>query len=438
MTTEFWEGKYEESIKRLTTTIDIPPIIVGFNANIDAIKYIDEKFIEKLPANTDTEQEINDLGDLGRGIRESVTTGRANEWESTNDIIYQKILSFKYDEKRIGGQAGITTNLLSALGIRNILITPHLSKELSKYLHEKTMAPKIKNNRLYFQSVKKSYDNSAITKTNAIFEFKKGLLNAPRQNRFILSHRPEGLEPIMSKETEKHIPELVKNIQRIFLSGYANIKMENKKVFNDAKKQIAKIKKENNKLKIHLEYTNIEEDLLRKEVTKNIASNVHSIGMNETETVLLLKTLNEKKLAERIEKEDYSSASMYDGMKLIFKKIKPERLHIHNDGYYLCMTKKNYNTPEKTLNAHCNSALVTGVKAMLGEIKNKNDLKKIKDGYISELGLSELSKIGLTNGIIEEKGYYLIGTPNLIPKKVKGTVGLGDAVSSISFITDVL
>ncbi len=440
MNDEFWNKKYLESINFLKHELPkLNPVIVGFNANIDKIKYLNRKFLKIIPINNDKENEINDLGDLGRGLNESIKSGRANEWEVTNEEVYEKIRSFKYNEKRVGGQGAIVSDLLSKIGLRNILLTPQLSKKLSKYIPSKnTVIPLVRNGNLAFENPKKSYNKNVITKVNCIFEFKKGFMNSPRANRFIVSHRPKGLDPVLSDELEEHIPELVSGSTKAFLSGYATVhKDDAKQIFSKSKKQISKMKKHNSKLRIHVEFTNIEEEWLRNMIIKNVISQVHSLGMNEVETCLLLNSLGEKKLAKEIADSDYDITNHYKGVLKIKKKLKLKRIHSHNFGYFMCIFDKDYSTPEKVLNAHIHASNIAEAKATLGTIKNIKDINKIANSTILT-DVDMWKKMGFENGIKEDGNYFSTINPMRKTKKIKSTVGLGDTISSTSFILDEL
>ncbi|PIO00396.1 hypothetical protein COT72_01675 [archaeon CG10_big_fil_rev_8_21_14_0_10_43_11] len=438
MIRSFWEKEFNTRLNGLVKKIDISPVLIGFNANIDAIKYVTPKFVQHLPKNKDEETHINDVGDLGRGLRQSIKTGKAEEWEVTEDEPYKKILSFPYDERRIGGQAGIVSRLFATLGIENVFLVQQLSKDLADRIKDKhTRSPIVKNNAFKLVSPHNAYQTDALTKTNCIFEFKKGMLGAPRANRFIVSYRPKELKPYLDEHVEAHIADIVKNSTRAFFSGYSWIKYESrKKDFTIARRQIRKMKRANKALKIHLEFTNIEEAWLRKMTLNYIAKSVHSLGMNEVESILILESLGKKKQARHVQDSLFSAQSLYDALLTIKKALNLERVHVHNSGYYLCVFDKTYNTPERVLLAHENASLITGAKAKLGVLKAKKDLLTIRDARIAQQGITALGEVDCNQGIREEKHHYLIGVPNKVPSKVASTVGLGDTVSSISFVTD--
>src|SRR3989344_7295989 len=100
-----WKEKYEEVREYLVSRISrSPPIVTGFNANIDCVRTVDKELMNKLGRNYSSKKSVRMPEDLGRGILESIELSEANEWELENEQIYPAILDLGYDDFRMGGQ----------------------------------------------------------------------------------------------------------------------------------------------------------------------------------------------------------------------------------------------------------------------------------------------------------------------------------------------
>ncbi|MBR9678650.1 MAG: hypothetical protein GON13_00085, partial [Nanoarchaeota archaeon] len=107
----------------------------------------------------------------------------------------------------------------------------------------------------------------------------------------------------------------------------------------------------------------------------------------------------------------------------------------HNN---FCLISNSYDvTPEKEKDCVMMGSLVASAKASLGVIKSKRDLLKVK-ASVSRKGLEYLRAIENESGIIRMNNFSIIITPNIMAKKVKSTVGLGDCISSIAFVSETI
>ncbi len=366
----------------------IGKVFIAFNTNIDYIKHINKKFIRQV--NNKKTGEINTLTDLYRGIKETIQTGHANEWEIKNKNVYKKIKQLGYDKKRIGGQAGIVSNLLAELNAEKIVLyTPLLSKKQADYINKEVLIPR--NGKLI--PVRKAYKADE-TRINCIFEIDE------IKNRFIASYHPKNNEPILS---ERELP-LLKDINKAFVSGYQSIR--ERETYAKALKQIKEIKKINPKIKMHMELTNVEDKTKLRKILK-LAQEFNSVGLNETELKLCLRTFNK-------DISDYSLQSLINGVLILIKKLKTDRIHLHTHHNYVTITKKEFATEEQTITSLINASKYIGGKAP-----------------ISDIGIKRIEKITLPK---LEKYYITIIATKMI-KNIKTTVGLGDKISAISFLT---
>ncbi|WP_456472566.1 ADP-specific phosphofructokinase [Methanocaldococcus sp.] len=434
--------EYIEKIKNIK-------LLTAYNANIDAIKHVDEEFINSLIKKYSPEEikerieeyprEINDELDFIARLIYSIKTGKPAEVPLKNEELNKFFDSFKYEEERIGGQAGIVANLMATLRLKKIIFYTYLlSKRLANMFvdYENLLYP-IANGSLKLINVKKAYKDEEV-KINRIFEFKKGLrfklgdeiIEAKESTRFIVASRPEKFKICFDDNIRKYLNDLCKEVDCAFLSGYQGIKER----YNDGTTYLDYFKKNSEDIKIfkkhgvkcHLEFASIPNLKIREAVVKYILSEVDSVGMDETELANVLHILGyedlSKKIIEKTKIED-----VIEGAKIIIKEFDNlEVIQVHTIYFILMITKSNISL--KDLRECLDfSTILAATKAKLGDIKSVEDLK---------VGLSiPYNKYrDLFLKAYEENGLKIVSVPSRLVKDPKSTVGLGDTISSGAFV----
>lgn len=414
-----WKDKYEEVRSYLVKHIaKSPPIVTGFNANIDCLRYADEELMNKLGRNYSTRKSVREIEDLGRGIMESIELGEANEWELENEEIYPAILDLGYDEFRIGGQAGIVSNLMACLGVNARVLLPVLAEEQAKmFSKSKVLVPFISPQGFGMRPALKAFDPQAPARYNCIFEFKQGFRKAVEANRFILSYRPDGYKPILDENLVLNANRIFSGVKRAFMSGYQLLESDNE--FRKAREQVSYMKGFAPETKFHLELTNVEDSHKRSQILK-VGKEYDSIGCNDVELDL------------------YSgSDQIVSGMKRLIKKTGVKRLHVHAHENHYCMVRNDYLNAEKVRDCMMMGAVMASTKAYFGEVKNKSQVLKA-EFTVGREGLDYLTGMDSEDGIVRLNNYSIIVIPNLSSTRVRSTVGLGDAISSTAFISEVV
>ena len=453
-TEESWKRHYAR-IARKDRVIHPSNVFVGFNANIDAIIYIDETFEKILAENNITKdnllkkepKNINTQKEFLQVLAKSIMDSKEMELAANNKKLTQWIENtFNICEYRIGGQAGIMSKFLDNLGLRVVFSTPKLSEKMALLLPKTLIVPNTDGLKK-LKDAKKTEE----TKTNYIFEYKKGtsLFNkkTPRADRFILATRPKGLEPRFHNNATYEFLSFFELVDRAIISGFQALGAHDKNDFEKAHKQIEKIKKVNPELKIHVEEAYVTDRQVSDEILDFVVRHVHSMGLNEVELAKTLSATGKSKKASAIEKSSYSLLECYMGAKELFEKMKLQRLHMHTYNYCMVLLSKDYGTsPEKMRDGLLFALLCAAVKASNGSVGSITDIKKVKT-ELNEQGIKELTRtrkeLGLCDGFLEtgicDMGdHFLIAVPTKISKKLKSTVGLGDVVSSSAFVYDVL
>ncbi|MBW6451561.1 MAG: hypothetical protein K0B02_02425 [DPANN group archaeon] len=460
MDKKFWENEYKNTTHDFEKNIkNTSPVVIGFNTNIDKIKHIDSKFLDFLDLKSfntpkNTKSTINSLNDFKNGLIFSMKTGKAAEWVINDKKTYDYLKNnTKFDNSQIGGQVGIIANYLKHIGLKTVIVyNPSLSKEEAKYYEPSVKIPIIENDKLTFKTPK-SIDSQNETKMNLIYEFKKDMqintknesFKTPRQNRFIVSHRPKKNPPCFDKKIEPHFKELFKNVKRIFLSG-ANIEPTQKTNYYDTlKKQIISITNLDKDIKIHYEFTSEENPIIIKNIIDKILKHTDSLGCNERELCILLENINKKNIAKYIKEMNYSSPSLISGAMAVAKKLNMKRIHVHNLNYFLCITSKDYGIPPKEIRtALLYSAEAVITRSIKQSLNNINDIEINLKHEISEKGLNEIKNASMflgkdmSEGYVELEDYNINMIPTKLAEHIKTTVGLGDIVSSTAFFGDIV
>jgi len=453
---QFWKDRYEKVSGHFERCVkDISGIFVAFNTNIDAIEHVDSKLLKLLQIESFSQKnnacEINSLDDFRTGLIASMKLGKAMEWEIKDMETYNYLLdNITYDSQRIGGQAGIVANVLAHLGMKNVVVfNPKLSEAEADMYDPAVKALKFSGNSARLIKARDAYSVNDVPKINLVFEFAEGLkvktkdspFLVPRMNRFIVSYRPKGREPFFDDKISDNFKENLKNIKRAFLSGYQAISTDEQ--FFRAKVQLSLMRKANPEMKMHLEFTS-EEDLEKvAKIVKYLLPAIDSIGCNERETCIFLRSMGKKDLADNIKNSGYSAKDILEGIRYIKKKTGLKRVHVHNINYMLCLADKDYAPPEKTRDAMQLCVMSAFAKSIRGFIHHAVDLDLSNNVGVNPKGMKQLSlmdrhqasKIG--EGIYSCGKNYLVMIPTKIGVHAKATVGLGDTVSSTAFVGDL-
>jgi len=474
--TAFWEKKYAEILKEDISIGSLRGVFVAYNTNIDAIKHVDEKFAELLLSSSQSAaansspidavnmvpKQIETVSDLVAGIASSMRAGKALQIsfvEDGNGVAAWLDKNVKPDEARMGGQAGITANILSVIDVRNVIIyTPLLPKRQAELFvkNDNLVVPAFTDEGI--MELKKpldAYNPDDTAKINWIFEYRVGSrlgnIVSPRANRFIAASRPEALKLHKDKRILAHAGDIARLVDCAIFSGLQITKHTYRDgttydLYIREAAEFAKLLKEANPdLKLHLEFASIQNEDIRREILTTFAPQVHSLGINEVEIVDALETLGEHDIAYNI-KTNECPISLYTGVKKLMQTIGIKRVHIHSLGHFIAVTHKDYGINiENTLKGLLYSSSLGGAKAKLGEIKSKDDIIAGLDVPPSRSGLLELMKLKdhlesiggfLDDGMGADGDFRIAAIPAKVVDIPKSTVGMGDTISSSAFVTE--
>ncbi len=477
MDIEEWEQRHKEAFNNTKEALPyLDGMFVAYNSNIDAIKHLNEEDLCKLIELFDEVEiqkrvetyprEIKDPLDLMARLIISMREGKAAEIPAHNSETHEwlkKNLGFDY--ARMGGQAGIISNLLARLELKKVVAyVPWLSEEQADYFvaADNLLHPKIEDGKVFLKHPKEAFKSGIESKVNWILEYSRDLeitcsgsnFKVPRDNRLIISSRPKWIRLDMDREVYEQL-ETIFPIDGAMLSGYQMIKEEYEDglTYKDyvarSVKVIEKLKALNPELRIHVELTSIQNRLIRKAIlTEIVAKHVHSLGLDTVEVANALNVLGHEELSYSvIRKEENGITSLYQGAVQLLKDLSLERVHVHSLGFYICVLAKGH---PLTLKEHRDSLLfsstLAAAKALGGDIGSLDEVETGLNVPISEKGIEDIENfklycVGKRLCTSEEFEYgYMYGAdhdavivPSKVVEKPKATVGIGDAISAGAF-----
>ena len=429
----------------------------AYNANVDAIVTLNGEMVQKLVDEfgagevrrrmEEYPREINEPIDFVARLVLTLKVGKPAEVPLVNEELGAWFDShFKYDVQRMGGQAGIISNLLSSLGLRKVLVhVPYLSKRQAEMFvrNSNLFYPTVEGGRLTLKHPIEAWREGDPVKVNRIFEFREGTtfklgsetVRVPYSGRFIVSSRFESIRIETRPELRPFLPEIGEMIDGAILSGYQGIRLK----YSDGKDANYYLRKAKEDImllkrggaKVHVEFASIQSRELRKRVIYNVFPLADSVGMDEAEIAHVLNSLGYSSLAERIFDYNRIEDTVLGG-KIILDEMNLELLQIHTIYYLMYIAPSDNPLTEKELE----ESLITGTtlaaaRASLGDIKSAADYEVGLKVPFNERG--EYIRLRFEEARRRTKEHKVVIVPTRLVKHPVSTVGLGDTISAGAF-----
>jgi ADP-dependent phosphofructokinase/glucokinase len=416
-----WIQKYREiAEKNFENHVDV---LTGFNANID-ISYD----VEDLDIDLDVEAEkmdvIRDEEDFRKMLKYTIEKG-VNKEVDRNGFEPE----FRSGEQQLGGQAGIMANYLSSFHNSVTFYTPFLSEDLAELISKKVLYP-VYEGRFLLKNVRDSA-NTDRTKKNLIFEFE-----GDKTGRLILSDKVRGFGPYFRKGVEDNLDLMDEDLDRILLSGFQNTQGNLEAKFKKAEGQLEKIK-----TPIHLEYVDMDRKTLEL-VEKYVLPHVDSLGCDEYE----LKSIEDKLDLDVTENEAISLGEAFTASKKLIEEYGLSRVHIHTYRFHSVVVDDDYPIEtERIRDAMMWGELSAIQMAETGRLPNLEDVRdfEMEDKHLKRLDELEHFEdfFDLENfareGTAEVEGYRVAAIPAIIHEEPERLVGMGDVISSGTFVWEL-
>lgn len=455
-----WAKKYETVPSQLEKLKHIRSVATAFNTNIDAILKIKGSTLKKLIVENsipiDELQNISMSGfskptDVIIGIVKCFCRGIAEEWVTDDIDVYNWMdANLGYDHLQMGGQAGIIANALALLGVKKVVAhtNSHPKLQAQQFLDlENLFGLNDAGNLEKAVNITRETDIPLI---HWIIEFDKGdsfeidgkIFSCPKSNRFIATYDPLNMKLVMNKGFIDYLN--THKVNYLLLSGFHPLLKSNGGVnlVKDAVPVLQRWKKHNPNLIIHLEIASTQDIAVRKAIVKYIVPLADSVGLNERETIDLLRILDQQSLADRIEQNTCSSL-LFEALLFLKKKLKMKRIQLHMFGLYMTLQDPNFvHFAEQNLKGMMTAAVVSSSKAYNGELARYDDVVKTLGMSVSVQSLNELNNLSQilhnpelnSTGICKVGDFILSVVPTILVDRPKTLVGMGDTISSVSLL----
>lgn len=433
-------------------------ILCGYNVNIDSVHIVNGLEISKCIKEYDLSEKIknglknppnaiNKLEDFFVGLIDCINTGKGAELLIFDKGVFEFLKKNFHGELRIGGNAGIMSNVLAELSAQVITNVPKLSEELAKLFSEKVLVPAEQENKITLKNPRYAIklDEELM---HFVFDFKKGtVINinqekfiATRENRFIATYDEPNTKLDINLLFDSVSEKLIKNIDGALISGF-HILLKNYPdgtTYKDQVKtnfeQVKKWKQLNKNLIIHLELGHFNSDIVMEYIIKKFSSVVDSIGMNEEELSKYLGIIGEKDLKNSARSIIEALLKLKDT--LILPNPNLRRICVHTREFIISILKNcRENSEILALNF---GAKVAATLAKTGKIGNEEYIEEsIKDLKLSEIGIQQLKEVQpYLNGTFSEN--YSIGmTPTILCENPVTSVGMGDSLTAGIFLKEL-
>ncbi|MCU4925762.1 ADP-dependent glucokinase/phosphofructokinase [Halobacteria archaeon AArc-dxtr1] len=439
--------------------LDGLPVFVAYNANVDAIVRVDEdveSFLERPPEPGETHppSPLASKRDLATAITHTMAAGRGDEVAMTDAFAATLETELEPDSQQMGGQTGIMTNLVSSLGASPITYTYLISeRQLSMFDRPDAVSyPMVEDREVALIPLHEAI-NTDRTKINWVFEFRVGDelfgVQATEDTRFIAASRPPEFD-LVAGDLDAHVDQVGDVVDGALLAGYHNLTPEHveedyEQAHRHARDVIRRLKSgSDGELPVHIEYAVTHDTDLRESMYEWILPEADVVGADTHELTLLHDDAGhevaEATPTEETPFEPDEILTHYRMLDAIQDDLGVGCVQLHAMEYHLAVMD-SYPRPNAVTRGLEFSAINAATKAALGEITSPEDLETGLAHAPSPKGQQAIELLADHLDETAEDGVLSTPTvaacPNRVVDDPVGTVGIGDIVSSSSFVLEL-
>ncbi len=442
---------------RLQADLDLVnelPVFVAYNANVDAIVSVDEQLEEALerprdPGDSLPPSPLTSTQDLAAAITHTMAAGRGDEIAMTDAFAASLESTLEPDIQQMGGQAGIMTNVLTALGAAPITYTYLVSeRQRSLFTHpDGVRYPRVDHGQVSYVSLEEAV-NTDRTKLNWVFEFGAGDdlfgVTAPEGARFIAASRPPEFD-LLAGALDDVIDQVGADVDGALLAGYHNLTPEHvdesyEETQRHARDVLRRLRSGGDLL-VHVEYAVTHDADLRDSMYTWILPEADVIGTDTHELEILhtdagLDAVDDVP-SEATPFDPEEILAHYRMVTAIRDDLEVPCLQLHAMEYHLAAIDDRVD-PEAVARGLEFSAVNAATKAARGEITEAADLETGLSYDPSTRGqqaielLADHLDTSATDGRLVTP--TVVACPNRVVEDPTRAVGIGDTVSASSFI----
>ncbi|WP_407075675.1 ADP-dependent glucokinase/phosphofructokinase [Natronococcus wangiae] len=433
------------------------PVFVAYNANVDAIIRVDEDLESYLDRPSESRKLtppslLDSKRDLATAIMYAMAAGQGDEIAMTDDFAATLESELDPDSQQMGGQTGIMTNLISSLGASPITYTYLVSdRQLSMFQHpDEVRYPLVEDDEVTFVPLSEAV-NAKRTKINWVFEFRIGDklfdVRATDNTRFIAASRPPEFD-LVAGDLDTHINQIGETVDGALLAGYHNLTSDHvedgyEQAHRHARDVIRRLRSGGN-LEVHIEYAVTHDDNLRESIYKWILPEANVIGTDTHELTVLYDDaglkVTEDKPTEETPFEASEILTHYKMLSALRDELGVDCIRLHAMEYHLTVMD-SYLPPEAVLRGLMFAAVNAATKAARGNITSPDDLDTGLTYEPSKKGRDAIELLADHVDKAVDAGTLctptVVACPNRVVEDPAGTVGIGDIVSSSSFILEL-
>ncbi|WP_135605995.1 ADP-dependent glucokinase/phosphofructokinase [Methanococcoides sp. NM1] len=436
-------------------------ILCGYNVNIDAVYKITGEEISDLMEIVDMEEllenirdapgEIRSISDLVAGLVLHMQKDTGAEWFIYSDDVFHFLKSRYYgkSEIRLGGNMGIMANVMSHMGADQVVMNAVGDIEGIK--------PLMSGGNIIFSGKSVPQDASTSKDANEIihfvFDFSSGTrfdlfgteVIVARENRFIATYDDINTELTITHEFEEYSREHVTEMDGAIISGFNQLQ----KCYPDGSGYTARFEKAHSQLKdwkarnpdlpIHVEFGHFMSVDMGVSIFTELSGTVDSIGMNEDELVMLTELHGVP--SDMIRKMD--ACAILDACVKCASSTGLKKIVLHTRDFIMGIFRKGTSTPLREMRSMQFGVMCAAAFAASGKLPERSQLEDSVSGLArSEEGIRQAGKLQdliggeqFEGGVCGEYRDFLVCIlPTIICEKPVSTVGLGDTVSSATFL----
>jgi ADP-dependent phosphofructokinase/glucokinase len=433
------------------------PIFLAYNANVDALVRVDADLAETLdpPADPAGEAKAPDrLGtkaDLATAIARSMKRGEGNEIPMTPSLAAELEDELTPDEQRMGGQAGIMSNLLSVLGASPVVYT-YLLSETQRSMFQRPEAvrfPVVEDGQVDLRPVSE-VTNADRTKINWVFEFSEGTeffgVRAAEDTRFIAASRPMEFD-LTADDLDPVVDQVGEVVDGAILAGYHNLTPDHVPDGYDERllhgREFIRGLRSGGTSSIQVESAVTHDEALRDGIVGRILPEADVFGLDTHELDMFVADLDlDRSAAPDVsapERPDPSSIlRRYRTLAALREHLGVDCLKLHAMDYHLAVLEAGgYRSPATVRRGLEFAAVAAAAKATHGRLTCVEDLETGLTVSPSESGHEAVEALAAALGEQSRDGTLaaptVVACPNRVVEDPTSTVGIGDVVSSSSF-----
>ncbi|ARS89295.1 ADP-dependent glucokinase/phosphofructokinase [Natrarchaeobaculum aegyptiacum] len=447
----------EEAIGALTDV----SVFLAYNANVDAIVRVDsdlEAFLEH-PDEPGTDPPVTPLAsrrDLAGAITHAMAAGRGDEAAMTDDLAATLEAALEADAQQMGGQAGIMTNLVSALGASPITYTYLLSeRQFSQFDDpDAVQYPRVEDGQVRPVPLADAVDAER-TKINWVFEFREGDelfgVQATGNTRFIAASRPPAFD-LHAGQLDEAIDQIGDAVDGALLAGYHNLTPDHVEAgygpTHRHARDVLRRLRSGGDLEVHVEYVTTHDEELRASIAEWILPEANVVGIDAHELAILFGDADLDVDLEGIG-EVPTNASPFEPREILahYRMLEALRedlgvdcIRLHAMEYHLAVMD-SYLSPDAVGRGLSFAAVAAATKAARGEITAPEDLETGLAYEPSADGRDAIDRLADHLGADADDGTLttptVVARPNRVVDDPAGTVGIGDIVSASSFVLEL-